>query len=90
MDAVQQQSTCIKTPAIEIRDSIQNLLELRDPRPSKLPISISWSSFAKLGEKTIICDIDFKKVENVRRHWPFFRDRRIDYYKGILNNPKDA
>ena len=45
---------------------------------------------AKLGEKTIICDIDFKQVENVRRHWPFFRDRRIDYYKGILNNPKDA
>ena len=45
---------------------------------------------AKLGEKTVICDIDFKKVEDVRRHWPFFRDRRIDYYKGILNNPKDA
>ena len=45
---------------------------------------------AKQGEKTLICDIDFKKVENVRRHWPFFRDRRIDYYKGILNNPKDA
>ena len=45
---------------------------------------------AKQREKTIICDIDFKKVENVRRHWPFFRDRRIDYYKGIMNNPKDA
>ena len=45
---------------------------------------------AKLGEKTVICDIDFKQVENARRHWPFFRDRRIDYYKGILNNPKDA
>ena len=45
---------------------------------------------AKLNEKTVICDIDFKKVENARRHWPFFRDRRIDYYRGILNNPKDA
>ena len=45
---------------------------------------------AKQKEKTLICDIDFKKVENVRRHWPFFRDRRIDYYKGILNNPRDA
>ena len=45
---------------------------------------------AKQKEKTLICDIDFKKVENVRRHWPFFRDRRIDQYKGILNNPKDA
>ena len=45
---------------------------------------------ANLKEKTVICNIDFKKVENVRRHWPFFRDRRIDYYKGILKNPKDA
>jgi len=45
---------------------------------------------AKQKEKTLICDIDFKKVENVRRHWPFFRDRRIDQYKDILNNPKDA
>ena len=44
----------------------------------------------KQEDKTLICDIDFKKVENVRRHWPFFRDRRIDYYKGILNNPRDA
>ena len=45
---------------------------------------------AEKNEKTLICDIDFKKVENVRRHWPFFRDRRIDHYKGILSNPKDA
>ena len=45
---------------------------------------------AKQEEKTLICDIDFKKVENVRRHWPFFRDRRIYYYKGILSNPRDA
>ena len=45
---------------------------------------------ANQEEKTLICDIDFKKVETARRHWPFFRDRRIDYYKGILNNPKDA
>ena len=45
---------------------------------------------AKQGEKILICDIDLKKIENVRRHWPFFRDRRIDHYKGILNNPRDA
>ena len=45
---------------------------------------------SKQKEKTLICDIDYKKVETARRHWPFFRDRRIDYYKGILNNPRDA
>ena len=31
----------------------------------------------------------FKKVENARQHWPFLRDRRIDFYKGILKNPVD-
>ena len=40
--------------------------------------------------KFIICEIDFKKVETSRQHWPFFRDRRIDYYKGLLKNPRDA
>ena len=41
-------------------------------------------------EAILICDIDFKKVETVRQHWPFLRDRRIDHYKGLLKNPKDA
>ena len=40
-------------------------------------------------EEIIICAIDFKKVESTRQHWPFFRDRRIDYYKGLLKNPED-
>ena len=40
-------------------------------------------------EETIICDIDFKKIEDARQHWPFLRDRRIDYYKGLLKNPED-
>ena len=41
-------------------------------------------------EKILICEVNFKKNENVRRHWPFFRDRRIEHYKKILSNPKDA
>ena len=40
-------------------------------------------------EETIICDIDLKKIEDARQHWPFLRDRRIDYYKGLLKNPED-
>ena len=40
-------------------------------------------------EETIICDIDFKKIEDARQHWPFLRDRRTDYYKGLLKNPED-
>ena len=42
-----------------------------------------------LNEQVLICDIDLKKIDTVRRHWPFFRDRRIDSYKNILKNPKD-
>ena len=38
----------------------------------------------------LICDVDFKKIETARQHWPFLRDRRIDYYKGLLKNPEDA
>ena len=45
---------------------------------------------ANLKENILICEIDFKKVETFRQHWPFFRDRRIDYYKGLLKNPRDA
>ncbi len=40
-------------------------------------------------EETLICDIDFKKVEDARQHWPFLRDRRIDHYEGLLKNPED-
>lgn len=28
-------------------------------------------------------DIDFKRIEEVRRWWPFLRDRRIDFYKDL-------
>ncbi|GHT29347.1 beta-ureidopropionase [Bacteroidia bacterium] len=30
-----------------------------------------------------VVDIDMERTENVRRWWPFFRDRRIDAYDGI-------
>ena len=53
----------------------------------------SGNIISKLNSKNegiLICDIDFRKVENVRQHWPFLRDRRIDYYKGLLKNPEDA
>ena len=41
------------------------------------------------NEQILIANIDLKKIETVRTHWPFFRDRRIDYYKGLLKNPQD-
>jgi len=34
-------------------------------------------------EQNLICDIDLKRTEEVRRIWPFLRDRRIDAYKKL-------
>jgi N-carbamoylputrescine amidase len=34
-------------------------------------------------EETLVYDLDFSAVENFRRIWPFFRDRRIDTYQDI-------
>ena len=35
-------------------------------------------------EENSIVDIDLKRSENVRRWWPFLRDRRIDAYSEIV------
>jgi len=34
-------------------------------------------------EEIIMAEIDTGKIENVRKHWPFLRDRRIDSYEDI-------
>ena len=36
-------------------------------------------------EETAIIDVDLAHSENVRRWWPFLRDRRIENYSPILN-----
>ena len=37
----------------------------------------------------LICDIDMARSENVRRIWPFLRDRRIDAYGDLLRRFRD-
>ena len=34
-------------------------------------------------EKVLTADCDLKEIERTRNTWPFFRDRRIDCYKGL-------
>ncbi len=34
-------------------------------------------------EEILYGDVDLAHLEDVRRNWPFLRDRRIDAYKGI-------
>jgi N-carbamoylputrescine amidase len=36
-------------------------------------------------EETLIVECDSSRVEEVRRQWPFLRDRRVDAYSPILN-----
>jgi N-carbamoylputrescine amidase len=35
------------------------------------------------GEEVLIGEVDAARIEDVRRNWPFLRDRRIDAYGGI-------
>ena len=36
------------------------------------------------GEETLVVVLDLSRLEEVRRNWPFLRDRRIDAYGGIM------
>lgn len=36
------------------------------------------------NNETIVADVDLERSEQVRRWWPFFRDRRIEEYGAIL------
>ena len=36
-------------------------------------------------EEILVGEVDLRKLEDVRRNWPFLRDRRIDSYAPITN-----
>jgi len=40
-------------------------------------------------EEILIGEVDLRLLEEVRRNWPFLRDRRIDSYGGITNRMID-
>jgi N-carbamoylputrescine amidase len=40
-------------------------------------------------EETLIVECDPRRIEEVRRDWPFLRDRRIDAYGGLLRRVID-
>ncbi len=45
---------------------------------------------ASAGEEVIIAEVDLSRQEDVRRNWPFLRDRRIDAYHGIVQRYLDS
>jgi N-carbamoylputrescine amidase len=36
------------------------------------------------NESILMADCDFSLIETARTYWPFFRDRRIDAYEGLV------
>jgi N-carbamoylputrescine amidase len=34
-------------------------------------------------EEILVVECDRRRIEEVRRNWPFFRDRRVDFYGGV-------
>jgi len=40
-------------------------------------------------EETLVAPVDLSRIEEVRRHWPFLRDRRIDAYGDITRRFRD-
>ena len=41
-------------------------------------------------EAIVVGEIDLERIEEVRRGWPFLRDRRVDAYAGISSRFLDA
>jgi N-carbamoylputrescine amidase len=73
-----------------------NRIGLEKPSPDSSGIEFWGSSFiadpqgviiaeASVNkEEILIATVDLKHQEDIRRNWPFLRDRRIDQYDGIL------
>jgi N-carbamoylputrescine amidase len=40
-------------------------------------------------EEVLVAEVDLRTIEEVRRNWPFLRDRRIDSYAQITNRLSD-
>ena len=49
------------------------------------PFGIVLAEASTEGEETLLAEIDLTRIEDVRRNWPFLRDRRIDAYAEITN-----
>ena len=55
------------------------------------PFGVELAVASVESEQILLAEIDLARLEDVRRNWPFLRDRRIDAYSGItqrfLDNP---
>ncbi|MEJ5368735.1 MAG: carbon-nitrogen hydrolase [Bryobacteraceae bacterium] len=47
------------------------------------PFGIVLAEASRGEEEVLVVECDRRRIEEVRRNWPFFRDRRIDSFGGI-------
>jgi N-carbamoylputrescine amidase len=53
------------------------------------PFGIVLAEATSEREEILLAEIDLSRIEEVRRNWPFLRDRRIDAYTEITNRYLD-
>ena len=53
------------------------------------PFGVILAQASMEKEEVLLADIDLGRIEDVRRNWPFLRDRRIDAYEGIAKRLLD-
>ncbi len=49
------------------------------------PFGVVLAEASMDRQEILLAEIDLARLEDVRRNWPFLRDRRIDAYAGITN-----
>ncbi len=47
------------------------------------PFGVVIAEAAIEKEQLLLAEVDLRRIEEVRRNWPFLRDRRVDAYAGI-------
>jgi N-carbamoylputrescine amidase len=47
------------------------------------PFGVVIAEASTAGEEILVAEVDPERIEEVRRGWPFLRDRRIDAYAGL-------
>jgi N-carbamoylputrescine amidase len=47
------------------------------------PFGVVLAEAGRTEEQVLVVACDRRRIEEVRRNWPFFRDRRIDSYAGL-------
>jgi N-carbamoylputrescine amidase len=53
------------------------------------PFGVELAVASVESEQILLAEIDLARLEDVRRNWPFLRDRRIDAYSGITQRVLD-